>query len=101
MYELIKGKLKTHPEFRERSKRGYGLCKLALRACGLEGKEDQYTESELIAFALRYESYERAWRAVTNDCVELRGKDYSDKIVLEQEKQLELGYEPKVHTIHA
>lgn len=37
---------------------------------------------------------DRAWRKALQENPELRGSDYSDKEVLEQSKELELGYAP-------
>ncbi len=103
MYETVKTKLQNFPEFRERSLRVKYLSKLALRNCGLETstleegwKEPRYllTLLELAEFAMAYTSYDRAWRKVLEDHEELRGRDYSDKAMLEEKKLIELGYEP-------
>ena len=36
--------------------------------------------------------HDRAWRKVLEDNEHLRGRDYGDKKILEQEEQIDLGY---------
>lgn len=97
-FEIVRGKLITHPEFRERSKRGVYLAKLALRYTDLETKfengEQQFSLKELSDFATKYDTFRHAWGDVTRECPELRGTDYEKGEILAQEKQLELGYMP-------
>ena len=38
-------------------------------------------------------TYDRAWRQVRERNPDLRGSDYDEKVVLEQQKILDLGYE--------
>jgi len=97
--EIVKDKLEKFPIFRERSKRGIYLSKLALRAIGLETKTEPLTLEEMTEFAIKFATYERAWRDVLADKenAHLRGSDYDDKIRLEQEAQISLGYEPNYH----
>lgn len=95
-YEIIKGKLITHPDFRERKNRGAYLAKLALRFTDLEAKfdnrEKQFTLQELSNFATKYDTFRHAWGDVTRECIELRGTDYDEKGELEAKKKEELGY---------
>ncbi len=42
-------------------------------------------------------SYDRAWRKVLQDNDHLRGRDYDDKKILEQEAELGMGYAPGFH----
>ena len=113
MYELVKSKLESHPDFRERRFRSKYLAILALRETGLEQRvnciENIYKNdieikkgemirplnlSEMADFAIKYSSLEREWRNVLMNEPHLRGTDYEkEKTNLEQEKQLELGYE--------
>jgi hypothetical protein len=97
-YEIVRGKLITHPEFRERSKRGVYLTKLALRYTDLEVKfengEKQLTLQELSDFATKYDTFRHAWGDVTREYPELRGTDYDKGEILAQEKKIELGYVP-------
>lgn len=97
LYEEVQNKLKNFPDFRERKFRGKYLTILALRATRLEQRfKDKAILSleELSTFAIKYDSYRHAWGDVTRECKELRGTDYSDGEILEQEKLLEMGYEP-------
>lgn len=99
-YEIIRGKLITHPDFRERKNRGAYLAKLALRYTELESKHEidiPLTLQELSNFATKYDTFRHAWGDVTRECPELRGSDYSQGEILAQEKQIELGYEPNYH----
>lgn len=43
-------------------------------------------------------SYDRAWRQVEQYEEHLRGTDYNDKTHLEQEKEIELGYQPGIQS---
>lgn len=103
MYNEILNKLKNFPPFRERRFRIKYLSILALRACGLghyikdNGLNKRLlkllTLEELADFASSYTSYDRIWRLVLSEHKELQGEDYLDKQIVEQEKQIELGYE--------
>lgn len=102
MYELIKSKLESHPDFRERRFRGKYLAVLALRETGLEDRhrENRIIDlSEMANFAIKYASLEREWRKVTSEHKNLQGTDYNDKIALEQEKMTALEYQP-MHEIN-
>lgn len=92
--EIVKDKLEKFPIFRERSKRGIYLSKLALRATGLETKTEPLTLEELTEFAIKFATYERAWRDVLADKenAHLRGSDYDKGEILSQERQIALGY---------
>lgn len=100
MYEEIRQKLMSFPEFRERRFRERYLCKLALRNCGCEEKflKSILTLDELADFAHTFMSYDRIWRLVLKENPELRGQDYGledgTKAILEEQKMLKLGYEP-------
>lgn len=102
-YDITLGKLVSHPEFRERSKRGIYLAKLALRFTELETRfevgEQQLTLKEMSDFAIKYATFERAWRQVLQqeENKHLRGSDYSQGEILAQERELSLGYEPNYH----
>lgn len=37
---------------------------------------------------------DRCWRKILEEYPEIRGKDYDDKVVLEQQAKIDLGYEP-------
>lgn len=95
IYETVKNKLEKFPDFRERSRRAKYLSILTLRDLGLEQQSNEriLTLEELADFALKFASFDRAWRDVLEDNPSLQGKDYNEKTKLEQEKQIELGYE--------
>lgn len=96
-YDIVRGKLITHPEFRERAKRGIYLAKLALRYTDLEAKyenaEQQLTLQELSNFATKYDTFRHAWGDVTRECPELQGSDYNQGKELEAKKLEEMGYQ--------
>lgn len=93
--EEVKYKLENYLWFRERSKRGEGLVKLALRSINCENLYcDGRTLSvkEMADFAIKYDSYRHAWGMITRTHPELRGSDYADGETLAELKQKELGY---------
>ena len=76
MEQIIKEKLEIHKAFRERSTRGKYLTILVLREMNSDNKElplDRYSE-----FAIKYASYERAWRDILLKNPHLQGSDYSE-----------------------
>jgi hypothetical protein len=60
---------------------------------GLEGAELQSMKASLISFVRDVETADRARRKVMEEHPDLRGTDYPQKNKLEEEAQLELGYE--------
>ena len=103
MENEVKAKLETHINFRERTFRGKYLAVLALRKLEMDIVVDGKTRpkigmtiEDLVEFAKTHDSYRSAWDAVLRDeeNKHLRGKDYSDKVMLEQEWQLAHGYQP-------
>jgi hypothetical protein len=96
IYDEVKGKLEATPNFRERKFRSPYLTILALRACGFEGRyyeKYQFSLQDLADFAIKFDSYRHAWGDVTREHKDLRGSDYGEGEVLEQEHILSLGYE--------
>lgn len=88
IYERVHEFLQQNPRARERKYKDEAIVFM------LKGMYPYLeTSTERIAFAQDYASYDRAWRKVLQDHEGLRGKDYGDKVVLEQEKILDLGYE--------
>jgi len=96
--QIVEEKLSAFPDFRERKHRAKYLSILALRDLGLEAKQktEMLTLEEMADFAMKYGSYEREWRNILLNNKSLRGFDYDNKEVLEQEKLLSMGYEPKI-----
>ncbi len=94
IYDEVKGYLKQYPNARERKNKNRFFAWLLW-----EGKEGRIATKELIeTFVRRASSYDRAWRQVLQHETDLRGSDYDDKTILEQDKELELGYQPKLST---
>lgn len=92
MYEELKHKLKSFPIWRERRERKRLIADHILKQYGLYGKP--INPDMLEELATEFDSYDRTWRKVLQDCPELRGTDYNDGKKVEQLKQMELGYEP-------
>lgn len=93
--EEVKYKLENYLWFRERSKRGEGLVKLALRSINCETTYCDgivLSVKEMQDFAIKYDSYRHAWGEITRIYPELRGSDYDEKEKLVEMKQQELGY---------
>lgn len=83
--------LVIQPKARERAGRTNGIVNVLL---DYYPALRQFPKIDLIDFCKDYVSLERKWRMILKERPELRGKDYDDKEVLEQETQIELGYEP-------
>lgn len=95
IYDEVVHYLENNPKFRERKYRGHLLCNLALRATGLGNKYsrgEKLSVQEMCDFAVKFDSYRHAWTDVTKDVISLRGEDYEDKEMLEQNKLIEMGY---------
>jgi hypothetical protein len=89
-YELIKQRLTDFIWFRERTNKNFGIAKLLIRQYNLDGKIDPKTLEDMLA---EHATLDRTWRKVLQENPHLRGQDYDEKVILEQKKVLELGYE--------
>ena len=92
MNETILQYLKDHPAFRERSTKGKWIAGIVLKKYGIEltpKLKDQL--QDLFTDMMNADRY---WRLHTAEYPELQGTDYGTKTVVEQEKQIELGYQP-------
>ena len=92
MYKGLQGQLhdylKAEPRARERSLKDRAIVNLLNQTYkALDTKESR------IAFVQDYNSLDRYWRLLTARHPELRGKDYDTKQIVEQRKEIELGYE--------
>lgn len=93
IYDFIKSQLEKYENARERKNKNrfiaWLLCKKYPTSTGMAQNEveNMITDSW---------SYDRAWRQVLQHEPQLRGADYSEKDIVEQEKELELGYQPKI-----
>jgi hypothetical protein len=99
-YDLIKERLENFPVFRERRFRYGFMVVMVYRELGFQEvtlkdkKLPSLTFQQAEEFGVRFDSLRHAWGQVTAECKQLRGKDYEEKVRLEQEKQMEMGYEP-------
>lgn len=94
-YEIVKSKLENFPDFRERGLRSEYLAILALRELELEdmfNDKRPLTLKDMVEFAISYDSYRHAWTDVLKDNKHLRGKDYDDKVALQEQKRLEYSF---------
>ncbi len=87
MNEDIINYLKSEPRFRERSAKWRGIADILIKKYNLD--IDRRKLADIIADG---STADRAWRMALKNDVSLRGSDYSDKEMLEVEKQRELGY---------
>lgn len=95
IYEEMKGYLERMPKARERKNKNRFLATLMVRKYGSQmqtGMDADVIERLIVSAS----TYDRAWRQVLEHEPSLRGSDYDDKVVLEQEKELELGYQPGI-----
>lgn len=93
IYNHIKAKLEVDTRFRERRYRDVGLVDLILEKNNKTGS--MFVDINFLPdFARDYVSYERVWRKVLEENPDLRGDDYGDKEVLEQQVQIDLDYQP-------
>lgn len=93
----VKDYLEREPKFRERKNKDRGIINLLMKKYPeiRRAVETQEIRKETItAMVQDYASMDRAWRQVLERNEHLRGADYAEKVKLEQEKQIELGYTP-------
>lgn len=94
-FKEVKEKLEKFPDFRERSKRNPFLAKLSLRSLKLEEKfktNTPLTLDEMADYAIKFGTYGRYWRSVTERHSELQGTDYLTKEQQESQMRNNLGY---------
>lgn len=84
--------LKEAPPFRERVNKNKGIANMIAKKYGVGFPADK--RNDIVADIL---SFDRGWRKALEEHPELRGKDYGEKDRLEQQKQIELGYESGYH----
>ena len=93
-YNEIKQYLEKYPKGRERESKNRFIAWI------LEQKYehiDRVSIDSIEILIVDASSYDRAWRQVLQYEPELRGTDYNKKDILEQKKELELGYVPGYH----
>lgn len=91
MKQEILSYLKLEPRFRERKAKWRGIADLLIEKYKLD--IDRRKLAEIIADG---STADRSWRMALKENPDLRGSDYEDKDILEQEKMLELGYQPQL-----
>jgi hypothetical protein len=90
-YQVIKTYLEQQPLARERKNKNRCLANLIIKEYNIEIDKGKLTD--IVGEIL---NMDRAWRKVLEENENLRGQDYKEKVILEQKKMLELGYEPKL-----
>ena len=88
---LIESTLEREPGFRERSRRDKGFIILLMERYP---SLSHNSKSQLLDFAQDFANYTRTWNRILQEREDLRGSDYDQKIILEQEAELNLGYTP-------
>lgn len=98
MYHGLQGRvyamLQQIPWSRERRRKDEALVRLLTNKKTWDGHISAFTLDELVDLAKDFNSADRYWRLLTGEHKELRGNDYDTKQVVEQRKQIELGFEP-------
>lgn len=91
MKQEVLNYLEKEPRFRERSAKWRGIADLLIKKYQLD--IDRRKLADIIADG---STADRCWRDELKNNPSLRGKDYEEKNVLEQEKIISLGYEPRI-----
>jgi len=84
--------LKEDPRFRERSAKNKGIANLIMKKYGIEIPKDK--RDDIVSDIL---SADRAWRMNLKENPDLQGSDYKQGEILEQQWELQHGYEPNYH----
>ena len=95
----VKNYLKNEPKFRERKNKYKGLVNLLILdhpflASIIEHYDnDARGKERVIDLFIKFMTMNRWWNKLLEDNPELRGMDYNDKKLLQQQAQISLGYE--------
>lgn len=104
IYHGLQGKvyklLQLRPLARERRNKDYYLVRLLTDNKQWDTDMAVFRVTELVEMAKDFNSADRYWRLLTSAHLELRGSDYDTKQIVEQRKELELGYEVGFHEIN-
>ncbi len=93
--DIIIGYLRRHSFARERRHKNEAIIAMLLDKYG-----DPVPTSKLAEFSKDFTSYDRIWRLVLSEHPDLRGQDYADKDIYEQEFQINmLGMESGYHKL--
>lgn len=88
-YDEVKILLENEPKGRERKYKNKAVAYLIRKKYQQMFQIDNDLVADILAEAY---TLDRAWRQVVSENEHLRGSDYEDKEILEQEAMLELGY---------
>ena len=83
--------MRKFPKARERKMKDKAIVHMLVERYGFQ---EGVPVKELVNFVQDYATYDRAWRKILFENPGLRGTDYEDKERLEQERMIDLGYEP-------
>src|SRR3990167_6494029 len=93
--KAVQNYLVQYPQLRERKNRANFIARLVQKKYPYE--LEKVSLSRIADILLDGQGYLRAWNHVTQFNEHLRGRDYDDKKMLEQEAQLDIGYTPGYH----
>lgn len=85
--------LQEIPWTRERRRKDEALIRLLTNNKQWDGEMAVFRLSELVEIAKDYDTANRYWRQILAENPSLQGRDYSTKKILEQRKEISLGYE--------
>lgn len=94
--EKLNKLLIEEPRARERKNKDRAIVNLLIKEYGWLDRlilENPKIKDSVIRLVGDYGSYDRLWRDILKKNKKLRGSDYGDKVKLEQEKMIELGYQ--------
>jgi len=86
--------LEREPNFRQRKNKNKGIAILLNDIHPVINTPIKIPFETMVDIVKDCATIDRAWRKILEDRKDLRGSDYEDKKVLEQEKMLDLGYLP-------
>lgn len=88
--DTVRAYLEEEPRARERRNKDRALVNLLIRKYPQLSCIEKSTLTEIV---LDYNNADRYWRKTLHEYPHLRGKDYGTKDIVEQRKELALGYE--------
>ena len=95
--DLVLQYLEKQPLFRERKNKDRGIVNILISRhykLGEAIRTGVVSKEFVTEMVQEYASMDRAWRQALEHDPNLRGKDYDEKVRLEQEAELRLGYGP-------
>lgn len=100
IFDQIKEKLEAEPRLRERRFSRNWLAESALEDAGLLTKwisTNPFSLDDLLNFYMKYDTRRHEYSKVQKEHKNLRGEDYEDKKELNQQVQIDRGYESGYH----